>query len=580
MSNWHTLPLTLVPTASNSYPLQGILIQGAAPLAWLQALSQLRLEEEQVICYAVPDRQPNQIWGCLVVTNTPIKATDIAPHLALQWVHQSLFIPEHCQLSPHLTAAGLSDILFNKNHLLHPSLGLVELFEPLDWSSLLLPPLQHNSISKAPEEGSIMPDTIKVFTVEAAPITESLDSLDAVVPQRKDLQNKPLSAAEVLRLKKLRAWKEHHLQQKDQPKAKGLWARLQDKVRAVPPWTEELEQELEALEQRNKHPMSRLVDLFKEDPEEALKYAIPLHNGQIGRGYGSSTEGGNWDWMPRWASTSLFQSSSGSGGYSSSGSFSVPNSEYYELQRQYQVAAQKLIKEGKFDKAAFIYLRLLRSPKLAAETLIKNGSYEQAASIYLKYLNDKPNAAFCYEKANRLQQALELYKELGNNKKVGDLYQQLGQAALAKTYYEKVLEKFLEGKKYHAAALFCADVLDDEERSFELAFAGWFHGTKPIECLQYCLDALVDSLAERAFLEDLYKNGFTENRLTEFLQILRNYYNQEEEEQLPWVRALAYQAITDNAPQAPHLLRQLLYFNPKDKHLSKDILRFRLSEKR
>lgn len=579
MSNWYTLPLTLVPTSSNSYPLQGILIQGAAPITWLQALSQLQLEEEQVVCYAIPDRHPNQIWGCLVVTNTPIKTADIASHLALQWVHQSLFIPEHCQLSPNLTAVGLADLLFNKNHLLHPSLGLVELFEPLDWSTLLLKPLQHNSISKVPEEGLVAPEQIKIFTVEAAPITESLDSLDAVVPQREDLQNKPLSAVEILRLRKLRAWKASHLQQKDQPKAKGLWARLQDKIRAIPPWTEELEQELEALEQRYKHPMSRLVDLLKEDPEQALKYAIPLNNGQIGRGYGIPTEGGNWDWMPRWASTSLFQSSSNSGGYSSGRSFSVPNNQYYELQRQYQTAAQNLIKEGKFDKAAFIYLRLLRAPKSAAETLMKGGSYEQAASIYLKYLKDKPNAAFCYEKANRLQQALELYKELGNNRKVGDLYQQLGQPTLAQTYYEKVLEKFLEGKKYHAAALFCADALEDEERSFELAFTGWFHGLKPIECLQYCLDALVDFSAERTFLEDLYQSGFTENRLSEFLQILRNYYNQAQE-QRPWVRALAYQAITDNAPQDANLLRQLLYFNPKDKHLSKDILRFRLSEKR
>lgn len=577
MSNWHTLPLTLTPTSSNKHPLQGILIQGAEPIAWLKALSQLQLEEEQVVCYAIPNHQPNQIWGCLIVTNTAIKARDIAPHLALQWVHQSLFIPEHCQLSPHLTAAGLADILFNKNHLLHPSLGLVELFEPLDWSTLLLPPTQHNSISKAPEKGFIAPEQINIFTIEAAPITTSLDSLDAVVPKREDLQNKPLSATEVLRLKKLRAWKASHLQQKNEPKAKSLWARLQDKIRATPPWTVELEQELSALEQRYKHPMSRLVDLLKDDPEQALKYAIPLNNGQLGRGYGTPTEGGNWDWMPRWASTSLFQSNS-SGGYNSGRSFSVPNNQYYELQRQYQAAAQNLIEEGKFDKAAFIYLRLLRTPKSAAETLMKGGAYEQAASIYLKYLNDKPNAAFCYEKANCLQQALELYKALGHNRKVGDLYQQLGQTDLAKNYYEKVLEAFLEGKKYYAAALFCADVLDNEERSFELAFAGWFHGTKPIECLQYCLDALGDFSTKRTFLEDLYQKNFTANKLSEFLQILRNYYNKESK-QRTWIRGLAYQVITDHAPQDPNLLRQLLYFNPKDKHLSKDILRFRLSEK-
>lgn len=571
-----SLPLTLVPSSDNSYPLLGLLIQGAAPKVWLAALMALHVEESQVLCYPIPDRHPNQIWGCLVAFSSPIQAAAVSPHLPLQCAHDYLFLPEHSQFLPVLEARALGELLLEKSYLLHPTLGLVELFEPLDWATLFVAPTAHPLTSQAPEEGVPLPNKIQIFTVEAAPVEESLGFLDAVVPEREDLQDAPLTAAEVFRLRKLRAWKEAHLQQQNQPEAKGLWARLQEKIRSTPPWTEELEQELQALESRYQNPMNRLVDLLKEDPEKALKYAIPLNNNQIGRGYGQKDGQGTWDWMPRWANTTLFQSNSDSG-YNSGRSYAVPNEQYYELQKQYRASAEQLIREGKYDKAAFIYLRLLRTPKIAAETLMKGELYEEAASIHLKYLNDEASAAFCYEKANRLEKALELYKKLEKNNKVGELYQQLGKPELAAVYYEKVLTAFLENKKYHTAAHYCKDKLQDEERAYELAFAGWFHGKAPVQCLQYCIEGLESAAAQREFLENFYQENFTDGRLLEFLQVLRAYYNQKEKEQT-WVRALAYLVITDHAEEDVNLLRQLLYFNDKDMHLSKDILRHRLSK--
>lgn len=577
MSDRLLLPLTLVPTASNSYPLQGILITGASPQAWLTALLQLNIAESQVLCYAIPGRQPNQIWGCLVVLSTPVKAAAIAPYMALQCAHESLFLPENSQLSPRLDAKGLSALLFDKHHLLHPSLGLVELFEPLNWSTLLLTPPTHQLTSKAPEEGLPIPENIKIVTVEAAPLEDSLGALDAIVPVREDLQGAPLSTAEVFRLRKLRAWREAYFHQEKQGEAKGLWAKLQQKIRSTPPWTDELQEELDALEARYNNPLNRLVDLLKEDPEKALRYAIPLNTGQIGRGYGESNDSGSWDWMPRWASTSLFQSNS-SGGYNSGSSFSVPNNQYYELQKQYRAAADALIKQGKFDKAAFIHLRLLRAPKTAAEILIKGNLYEQAASIYLKYLKDEAIAAHCYEKANRLEKALSLYKNLENNVKIGDLYRLLGKEELALVYYEKILEKMIENNNYYSARHFCMEKLDDADRAYTLSFTGWFHGQQPLKCLQYCVDQLPDVGTKRSFLEELYRDGFAEGRLLIFLQLLRNYYDKEAT-QRPWLRTLAYSIITDHVKEDGQLLRQLLYFNEKDSHLSKDILRYRLSKR-
>lgn len=571
MSNQLSLPLRLVPASSNSYPLQGILIQGEQPTTWLKALLHLKIEESKVICYAIPDRCPNQIWGCLVLLPSPIKASNVTPYIALQYACDYLFLPEYSQISPVLETKALAALLYNKHHLLHPTLGLVELFEPLQWVDLFSKPPLHNLTSQTPKEGLPIPEKIRIITVEAAPIEESLGTLDALVPEREDLQETPLTAAEIFRLKKLRAWREACLQQKNQPEAKSLWARLQQKIRTTPTWTNELEAELEQLERRYKNPMNRLVDLLKTDPEKALRYAIPLNTGQIGRGYGATESNNNWNWMPRWATNNLFQSSTTN--YSAGNSYAVPNNQYYELQKQYKATADQLIKEKKFDKAAFVYLRLLRDYNTAAETLIKGDFYEQAASIYLQYLNDEANAASCYEKANRLEKALLLYKKLENNSKVGDLYQQLGQTELAVVYYEKVLKSFITNRKYHTAAMFCIEKMMDKKRAFELCFSGWSLGLEPFKCLQYCLDNLPEQFTSHSFLEKLYKDGLKGDRLVEFLQFLSHYYKKE---QPSWVRSFAYSIITDHLEHDHNLLRQILFFNKKDPHLSKDILRYHL----
>jgi tetratricopeptide (TPR) repeat protein len=572
-----TLTLTLTPASDNCYPLQGILIPGASPRTWLAALSQLKLEEQQIHCYAVPDLRPNQIWGCLVVLAQPVRAAVVAPYMALQCVHNYLFIPEQSRLVPELTAASLQAILFDKAHFLHPTLGLVELFEPLDWATLLQTPEQHSLKSHQPEEGLPLPKRVRVVTVEAAPLEDSLSQLDAVVPEREDLQGAPLSAAEVFRLRKLRAWRAAYYSNQNQGTPQNIWSRLQQKLRSTPPWTEGLQAELDELEKRYQNPMNRLVDLLKEDPEQALRYAIPLDNGQIGRGYGADDGKGTWDWVPRWASTGLFQQGS-TGGYNNGRSYNVPNNKYYELQQQYRNTAAQFIQQKKFEKAAFVYLRLLRDPKRAAEVLEMGEFYEQAASIYLKYLNEEAKAAACYEKANRLEKALALYKKLERNVKVGNIYEQLGQQELALVFYEKALEDLIHKKNYLLAANFCKDIIKDLERAKQLAFAGWVQSYNAAKCLHFCLDNLPTWSERRVFLEELYAQEHLYKQQATFLQVLRHIYGQEPE-QCAWVRALAYRVVTEQAEEDVNLLRHILYFNPKDAHLSKDILRYRLSKR-
>ena len=129
------------------------------------------------------------------------------------------------------------------------------------------------------------------------------------------------------------------------------------------------------------------MDLMKNNPEEALKYAIPLDNDNTSRG----GDIGEMGWGRRWGNFSLF-GNSGIGSGSGGGSLDVGD-HFQQLERQYYDTARQLIGEKKYKKAAFIYMKLLRNYHLAASTMEQGKHYEEAATIYLKYNNNKEKAA-------------------------------------------------------------------------------------------------------------------------------------------------------------------------------------------
>ena len=244
------------------------------------------------------------------------------------------------------------------------------------------------------------------------------------------------------------------------------------------------------------------------------------------------------------------------------------------MQQRYRQAAQELIKQGDYRRAAFIYLKLLKDPGEAAKTLEEGGLYQEAALIYLKYQKNKQKAAECYEKAHCLEEAISLYIELNKHEKAGDLYLLQGDVKTAHVFYDIAGEKLLELNKYVQASLLYRKKMGQPERAQDTLLIGWRMGRDAINCLNNYFVNIEDPEFLREQIHQLHQELTGHRKKVEFLTVIQHEYKkapafQEE------IRDIAYEILSGAIERDPSLASQLLVFNPPDQHLTRDTIRYR-----
>lgn len=564
-------PLSIHPAAHTVHPIQGILIRGASPAVWLQALSQLGLDPEHTPCYPVPDLHPGQLWGAVLWLSAPVSTVE-PPHQALQQVHNCLLLPERTTLHPALGSAALQDLLLCKRHFWHPQLGLVELFEAVDWLALLALPTPISATVITPEPGIQIAQEIYCLMAHIQPPEDGLSLLDeAALDEPHISERPPLTPLEKRRLEQLTRWRNA---QKQSPPT-NLIRRFFQRAFPTSPWTPALEEEYDALQQRTAPSSDDLVDLLKKDPNKGLSYAPPLNENGAGRGGQPTTNiPHGWNWKQHWDSTSLHQT--GNRGNRNSGrhqSNYVSESAYDRLRRQYLETAAVFAEQGQYDKAAFVYLRLLRDVNKALTMLEKGKLYAQALSVCLQYTNDKRRAARYALQAQQLERALQLYQELDDPLEMGLLYEAMNQPDLAREQYERVLAELIDQQKFIDAGQFAYATLHDVERAKDLYLLGWEYSLKAEACLRRYLNLHTEEEAVKQAIERIYTQDITSKHADTFLRLLRSYHK---EKRLPstWLEEMAYRIVADHIQQKPSLLDYLLYFQRGDAQIVKDVLRY------
>ena len=569
------LQLHLRPDPKAAYPIQGVLLHQSGPMAWLQALQALGVDPMEVDCYPIPGTQPGQIWGAVIWLPAPVPALPFS-YQGLHLIHDCLLVPPQTTLFPAVDGPTLQQLLLDKRHLLHPTLGLVELFEPIQWTALIQPPPLQAFQVQAPSPGIVVPQQLYTLSVSAATIQESLAQLDqAALPPEHQTPKKPLNESEKQRLKQLRHWRQAH---KNPPQ--GWLQRLWQKAQRHPDWTPELEAEWKGLEERNPPNSDQLLDLLKNDPEKGLVYAPPLsQEGSLGRGSGATTASGNWSWVPRWLSDSMEEWQRQGHRESGRHQSAVVSDEWYSrLSIQYEQTAQLLAEQGKYAKAAFVYLRLLRRPKQAVDLLEKGGLYAEAASVCLEYLHDQRRAAENAVRAHQWALALQLYQALDDPLPLAQVYERLHQPELALAQYERFLQNLLAVYDFAEAGHFALTQLQDPERAKAIYLQGWQKRRDAEHCLKAYLALLPDAPARQQALLEIYEKEVSTPHVLPYLRLLLQYKKKEALPQ-PWLQAQAYRVVADYLPEIPQLARQLLYWHPDDRHLGKDVLRYRRQER-
>jgi tetratricopeptide (TPR) repeat protein len=567
------MQLQIKPYHTNIYPLNGFLIKGAHVSFWLKQLQNLQIDIQQINCYIIPDAMPNSIWGCFV--ESTIVKNDLVTLYNIeqcQCLNNCLFIPEYANITPLLSIQEIEKLFSSCKYIMHPSFGLVALESKIDWSTFIKIDEPVFIKIEKPVDSIFIPKHIKKIEVKALPPEELLKSMEEnVFPTKEKFDDKPLSLGEKIKLGLLKVLlKPASLKgSKDGGTEKISAPNFFDKILnklGGNKLMDKLESNLEELEKRNSSEMEKLMKLFKENPEEALKYAIPIDNE-------GTTRGGNnasFSMSKRWGNFNLFGNQSFG---SSSGSSVFADDSFMKLQQQYNQSAAEFIKQKNYERAAFIYLKLLKNNYMAAKTLEDGTLYPEAAAVYLKYVNDKNKAAECYEKGEMTTTAIDLYTELNKNEKVGDLYMKINNKQEAFLHYNKVVDTNKKEGKYVNAALLLRNKMDNKTDAQDLLFDGYKENKDAFNCINNYFQNIDDTKLLGQAIDNVYAHDATSDKKAVFLKALKHEHKKDDTIAIR-TKEIAYEIVADLAAKQPDIVSELKNFND-DKSLVKDVTRFK-----
>jgi len=329
------------------------------------------------------------------------------------------------------------------------------------------------------------------------------------------------------------------------------------------------------LEQKRQSEIERLLRLFDENTEEALRYAIPLDGPYLNRGTAPQSP-----WLGRRA-TDFNLGGLGGGGRVDAWDLGAYR---HNLGLQYRAAATRELEAGRFKKAAYIYAHLLGDYQAAANALDQGGFYREAAALFKDHLKNLPAAAKCLEHGGLLLEAAELYTELNEHEKAGDLLQRLEQPALAARHYERGVSLFLNNDDRPAAARLLAGKLAAPGRAQEVLLQGWASSKQPEVCLQQYFDLLaaVPEANLGLHVQAIYRHYTTAERRLPLLHVLSAV---NEKHATPALRAtaldIAYEVVSAEAAAGNATpLALLRNFLPDDRLIAADCSRYAIRQPR
>lgn len=579
------MELSIKPSPINRYPLQGILIRDASAEAWLRAIKAMNLALTDIRIFPVPGITANSIRGCLVLCHGKIDQHLAGKHELCQLVTSKLLIPERSTLQPALSIQEIEKLFPQQVHVFHPEFGLAELSEELDLKALLAEPELRSYHVTRPEKPVFIPGQVKSFQVKPLPPEEVLKQMEEnLFPQSEELPKEELTPMERARLSfyeflygkdkdSSATGKDKDAKPMNATEGEGhsrLGEALGRMLDSIIPQnsrlSERMQKDFDELKRRNQEEIEKLMELFRNNPEEALKYAVPLDDNNSARG-GESME---FNLSKRWSDFSLANMHVGSG----SGSGSIDLSEHYQrLQQQYNETAEDLIKKKEYHKAAFVYMKLLKNIHKAAGTLEEGKLYQDAATVWLKHANNKQKAAECYEKGRMIDDAIDLYKELKQDEKVGDLYVSINKRKEANIHYELVVDDYRTKDQYLKAAIIYREKMLNAPGSQDLLLEGWRKEKDAFNCLNNYLSNIGDVKALKQEIQTIYTKEMTERNSPVFLQVIKHEYHKHKELEEP-IREMAYEIVASQMAHHKTIVNELKEFNKSDKEIHKDLMRF------
>ena len=317
--------------------------------------------------------------------------------------------------------------------------------------------------------------------------------------------------------------------------------------------------------------IDRLMKLLEKDPDQGLRYALPLA-GTPSRGVAPPS----WKLGLR---SMMFQHGHGSGAVDH---WDIGDDSRLKLEQKYREAAKRETLLGRHDRAAYIYGNLLGDWSAAAKSLIDAKRHRDAVSIYLHKLNAPAAAARCMEEAGMLVQAAALYAECREFEKAGDLHGKLGNEAASREMWQAAVEA---ERNPLPKARILREKLKDRPAALDLLYQTWRNGIQITEAVKACFAMHredQDLPAAKELLKEFQTRDPGSITLPQKLKLLHEESIQWSDEDFTRIfEGYAYRRMAEELATRPKSSADLLNFLPKldpgDRLLMRDARRFGLS---
>jgi hypothetical protein len=564
-------------------PIKAVFLRGKNVKEWLLQIDSWNINLADIECFVMPSSIQNiEAAGLFVL----FKQADAAKHLLLldayTCIDDKLFIPVGSMLNMQVSKEETNSLFPWYVQVFHPTIGLVgfEKENKLDLEDLLYYP---NAIDKDwtfANAGLLPAPAFSRIEVVQPTAEQLMESIKEEIGQKplgdipKDESNKTSALDNAIDKVKYGLFKgisssittitkllpeSSGSSNSSGPANEGLLQQLQN-------W---LLQNMDQLEKKRNDEISRLLNLFNENTDEALQYAIPLNSPYLNRG--SQT-----------LSSKLSRRNTGFNLRGLGGGNVVDGwdlgARYQDLRTKYMNAAQKAIDQKDFKKAAYVYAHLLGDYHNAANVLMQGNMHRDAAALYKDHLKNIPAAAECLEKGGLYHEAIELYKQLDKTEKVGDLYKTMQQDDKAGTYYEQHVQKQLTNNDYLDASRVINEKMQQEERAEQVLLDGWGSSYQHDACLKKYFDIALSK--EEEPIEQKVKNVLNKHtpsyRKMAFLHVLEHVNNKKKEEAFAAVaQEIAYEIVHEETVAGNlQALHSLKIFAPRDKLIASDTSRY------
>jgi hypothetical protein len=548
------------------------------PVSWLKEIDTWGIDKDDLECYVLPSSiRSIEPSGLFVVFKHPDRSKQLQLMDPYTCIDHKLFIPCSTEITPSMHRTELKNILLWDKQVFHPFIGLIG-FEPkdkLDLSSLIFYQEPVNKDWSFANAGLPSKPSFNEIRIIQPSASELINSIKEEIG-RKPLQHIPKKEGERTFIEKMADTIKLGLYKvifkilqagPDASSANSANANSgKDGFQKLQQW---LIKNIDELEKRRQDEIKRLLNLFDENTNEALQYAIPLDSPYLNRGSQTSS------WRLTRKPVQFNPGKLGGGGIVDSWDV---GSYYMDLRTKYLNTAQKEIEKKDFKKAAYIYAHLLGDYNSAANTLQQGKMFREAATLYKDHLKNISAAADCLEKGELYLEAIELNKEMNRVEKVGDLYSIIGQNEKAAPYYEKHIESKISVNDHLDAARVIEEKLDQKERAQEILLEGWSLSYQHESCLKKYFDIVLGTQpgTTNKKIKKIYSTYTPRHKRMSLLNVLEYLNNKSTDAELSETsKEILYEIVYDEAKngniQAAHNIKKFL---PKDKLIGSDTSRF------